>query len=696
MKGSGTGRADRLQARMYLRLVLFGMVGSLWMALLIARLVQLQILEQDTLRERAEQQQENTINLDPARGTIFDRAGRELAVSVEVESVCAVPPALRQSDSAVAALSRCLPGTDSSDLRRRLTSSKRFVWVKRKVDPASADCVRQLGLSGVDLLPESRRFYPKRFTAAHVLGYVGMDNQGMSGIEYSFDALIRGEPGKQIVLTDARRRRAGSRVERLPQPGNSLYLTLDQTLQHVAEVEIEQAVAATGARSGVAILMRSLTGEILAMAAWPSFNPNVYGEYSPEHWRNRAVSDSYEPGSTFKVVTAAAALEEEVVSESERIDCGRGAIEVAGQLIRDHQVFDVLAFRDVIARSSNVGVIRVGQRLGKERLYRHVRAFGFGEPTGVGIPGESRGLVPDASRWGPVTLASIAFGQEIGVTPLQMLTAVNAISASGYLMRPFLVREIRSPEGERVESFSPEPIRRVVRQETAARLTELLIGVVESGTGQRAAIPGYRIAGKTGTAQKASPGGGGYSKTEFIASFVGFAPAERPELSAIVVLDAPSGEHSGGTVAASVFARIMERSLRYLGVPSQAPEARLAVAPRWPEQAPLEPQGIDLPRFDLSLAPLTKTPKTPKTPLESVARAAFSEVPLGRPGGSLRLTPELLGLPARDAVAQALAAGLVPELSGSGRVVAQDPPPGVPVETGSRCLLLLSTDRERE
>jgi len=690
MKGSGTGRADRLRARMYLRLVLFGMVGSVWIALLIARLVQLQILEQDTLRERAEQQQENTINLDPARGTIFDRIGRELAVSVEVESVCAVPPALRQSDSAVAALSGCLPGADSSDLRRRLTSGKRFVWVKRKVDPTSADCVRRLGLSGVDLLPESRRFYPKRSTGAHVLGYVGMDNQGMSGIEYSFDALIRGEPGKQIVLTDARRRRAGSRVERLSQPGNSLYLTLDETLQHVAEVEIEQAVAATGAQSGVAILMRSMTGEILAMAASPSFNPNVYGEYSPEHWRNRAVADSYEPGSTFKVVTAAAALEEEVVSESERIDCGRGAIEVAGQLIRDHQVFDVLAFRDVIARSSNVGVIRVGQRLGKERFHRHVRAFGFGEPTGVGIRGESRGLVPDASRWGPVTLASIAFGQEIGVTPLQMLTAVNGIAASGYLMRPFLVREIRSPEGEQVEIFSPEPIRRVVRQETAARLTELLSGVVESGTGQRAAIPGYRVAGKTGTAQKASPGGGGYSKTEFVASFVGFAPAERPELSAIVVLDAPSGDHTGGTVAASVFARIMERSLRYLGVPPQAPETRLAVAPRWPEQVPLDSKRLDFPRFDLPLAPFTKTP------LESVARAAFSEAPAVRPGGSLRLTPELRGLPARDAVAHALAAGLVPELSGSGRVVEQDPPAGVLAETGSRCLLLLSADRERE
>jgi cell division protein FtsI (penicillin-binding protein 3) len=684
----------------HLRLALFGMGGSLWIALLFVRLVHLQVVERDSLRERAEQQHQNTMSLDPTRGTIFDRHGRELAVSVEVESVCAVPQVARQSPTAVAALSRCLAGVDPGELNRRLLSDKRFVWLKRKVDPAAAACVRELGLSGVDLLPESRRFYPKRSTAAHVLGYVGMDNQGMSGIEYSFDALIRGEPGRQIVLTDARRRRVGSRVERRPKAGNSLYLTVDETLQHVAETEIQRAVAGSGARSGVAIVMRPLTGEILAMAASPGFNPNVYGEFSPEHWRNRAVTDSYEPGSTFKVVTAAAALEEEVVSEAERIDCGRGAIGIGQEVIRDHQVFDVLAFREVIERSSNVGVIRVGQRLGRERFYRYVRAFGFGEPTGVGISGESRGIVPEPSRWHPFTLASISFGQEIGVSPLQMLTAVNTIAASGYLMRPRLVQQIRSPEGRLVESFRPEPLRRVVRAETAARVTEILVGVVENGTGRRAAIPGYRVAGKTGTAQKADRQSGGYSKTEFVASFVGFAPAERPELSALVLLDAQVGDHSGGVVAASVFASIMGRSLRYLGVPPSRGEAALSVAARWPEQAPLVPEGLAA-AGDLTLGSL---------PFGSVARAAFSDgsLPLSglaslsfadrasaaRPLSPAVWTPEFRGLPARDAVARALTLGLIPELSGSGRVVEQFPPPGVPAEAGSRCLLVLSEARQ--
>jgi cell division protein FtsI (penicillin-binding protein 3) len=627
--------------------------------------VYLQVLARPALQERAEVQQQHTMKLDPRRGTIYDRNGRELAVSVEVESVYAVPRAIEDPAGVAVALASCLK-LDAGELARRLRSDKSFQWVNRKVDPDEADCVRELGLSSVNFLPESRRFYPKRRVGAHVLGYVGMDNEGMSGVEYAFESQIRGEPGRQIIWTDARNRPAGSRIEKRPQPGRSIYLSLDETLQYVSETELERAVHESGSKSGVAILMRPETGEILAMAAVPGFNPNRYGDYPASSWRNRTVTDAYEPGSTFKVVTAAAALEEAVVTEVERVDCGRGAIQVGERVIRDHKLFDVLTFREVVEKSSNVGMIRIGQRLGGERLERYVHAFGFGEATGVGLSAESRGILRDASQWGPSTLAAISFGQEIGVTPLQMVTAINAVAASGYLMRPILVREVRSPRNERLSSMTPEPVRRVVSMETASRLTDILVGVVQRGTGTRASIPGYAVAGKTGTAQKATPEGG-YSKTDFIASFAGFVPARRPELTALVLLDSPTGDHTGSR-AAAVFARIVERSLRYLGVPPDLEDSpSLRVASRWPQQLPLE-RG--------SSVPSERIP---------VARVAF-----GPTSGEV-LTPSLDELPGRDAMARLASAGLVPDVVGSGWVIDQTPAAGTPVDRGSRCLVFLRT-----
>jgi cell division protein FtsI (penicillin-binding protein 3) len=517
----------------------------------------------------------------------------------------------------------------------------------------------------VYFLPEARRFYPKRDVAAHVLGFVGMDNEGMSGVEYASESDIRGEPGRQIIWMDARKRRAASRLEKSPLPGRDIYLTLDETLQHIAERSLEQARRETGSSRAMAILMRPETGEILAMAVAPGFNPNRYDAYPAARWRNRTVTDAYEPGSTFKIIPAAAALEEGVASEEERIDCGRGTIQVGDQWIRDHKIFDVLTFRDVLEQSSNIGMIRIAQRLGKERLERYVRAFGFGETTGVNLPAESRGLLRSASDWGPRTVASIAFGQEIGVTPLQMVSAVNAIAASGYLMRPRLVREVRSPEGKILIGFEPEPVRKVMSRETAARVRDILVGVVERGTGTRAAIAGYRVAGKTGTAQKAEPGGG-YSKTDFIASFAGFVPADRPELTAIVILDSPSGDHSGGR-AAEVFADIVEPSLHYLGIPPRKGRETNPVLARWPEQAGIA-EFYDLRR------------RRPRAAPAVVGNAAVIE--------ELRM-PALYGLSARDAVARTVAAGLVPELYGTGWVTEQSPPAGTYLGEGSRCTLIL-------
>jgi membrane peptidoglycan carboxypeptidase len=365
------------------------------------------------------------------------------------------------------------------------------------------------------------------------------------------------------------------------------------------------------------------------------------------------VTDVYEPGSTFKIVGAAAALEEGVTTEDERIDCGRGSIRVADRLIRDHRTFDVLTFREVVENSSNVGMIRIGQRLGKERLSSWVRAFGFGEPTGVELPAESRGILKPSERWGPVTLASISFGQEISVTPLQMIAAVNVLANGGYLMRPRLLLGTVSPDGS-VEGGAPaEPVRRVLTEATVTRLNALLEGVVERGTGRRAAIPGYTVAGKTGTAQKAVPGG--YSKTDYIASFVGFAPVERPAVTALVILDSPEGDHSGSR-AAGVFARIVGRSLRYLGMrPGGEPPVRVAKV--WPQTPPiLEP------------------------------RAGLVVDPEPAPAGA----PRVYGLPARDALARFVGRGLVPELVGKGVVVDQYPSPGDSLPPGERAKLSLA------
>jgi len=426
----------------------------------------------------------------------------------------------------------------------------------------------------------------------------------------------------------------------------------------------------------MAIVMRPDTGEILALAAAPTFNPNAYGASPPSSWRNRAVTDPYEPGSTFKIITAAAALEEQVVTEEERIDCGRGAIRVDDRTILDHRSFDILPFRDVVEKSSNVGMIRIGQRLGPDRFLAYIKRFGFGQLTGVELSGESRGIVHE--RWNGSTLASVSFGQEIAVTPVQMVAAVNAIATSGYLMKPRLVREVRSPGGQLVRGFAPEPVARVVSAATADRLTEILIGVVAHGTGTRAQIPGYTVAGKTGTAQKAGATPG-YSETDYVASFVGFVPAERPELTAMVVLDSPVGDHSGGTVAASVFSRIVERSLHYLGVAPSAPDRVVVVAESWPSQAPL------------SLSTLDELVTPESTAARDVARVAFGRSEAnGVQEPPQRLMPSFLGLPARDAVARAVASGLVPRISGTGRVLSQTPEARVPIEHGAPCHFVLS------
>jgi cell division protein FtsI (penicillin-binding protein 3) len=641
------------------RIMLVSLSVCLWAIVIVVRLVELQVLKHRSFEQQAARQGERTINLDPRRGSILDRHGRPLAVSVEAESVYAVPQDVEDAEATASALAQAL-GLDAQGrkaLAAQFHKTRAFVWVRRKVDPVAARAVRDLDLPGIGFLTETRRYYPQRELASQVLGYVGLDNTGMSGVEYAFEEQIRGRADKVVIQLDARRRATGH-SEKPSTEGHTVVLTLDESIQHATERELERAVAETGSVAGVAVVMDPRTGEVLAMANRPTFNPNRFGAYPSSHWRNRAVADAYEPGSIFKVFTAAAALQEKVVDPDELLDCGQGAIDIAGTRINDHHVFDKLTFRDVMAKSSDVGVVRVAQRLGRENFNRYLKEFGFGSPTGVELPGESPGLLRPTTRWSALSLASLSFGQEIGVTALQMATAVSAVANGGYLMRPLVVRQVEDREGRVIKEMKPVAVRRVLDPATVDTLRDLLKGVVVSGTGKRAALPGYVVAGKTGTAQKVDPSGR-YSMVDHVASFVGFLPASRPALVILVSLDTPRGpRNQGGDVAAPLFARIAEQAVRRLAVSPDDPERTLRAADYRPP----------------ALMPAAYSPE----PAEPTPAAAGAGV-----------MPDLRGRSAREAAIAAARRGLIVELKGSGIVLAQLPEPGSAVEPGVVCRLEL-------
>jgi cell division protein FtsI (penicillin-binding protein 3) len=655
------------ERRVRLRLMLVAFSICLWAVVVLLRLVQLQLFNREAFARQAARQSERTINLDPRRGPVLDRYGKQLAVSVDAESIYAVPQEVRSPSRTAAQLARALELDASArrDLGAQLQRNRAFVWVRRKVDPVKARAVRDLQLDGIGFLTENRRYYPRRELASQVLGYVGVDNTGMSGIEYAFEDLIRGKAAKVTVHIDARRRPLGS-IDRPSTDGHTVVLTLDERIQYVAERELEKAVAETGALAGQAVVMVPRTGEILALANRPTFNPNRFAAYPSARWRNRAVSDAGEPGSVFKIFTAAAALEEKVVDPDEVIDCGGGGIDVGGTRINDHHPYGALPFRMVIAKSSNVGTIRVAQRLGRENFNRYLREFGFGAPTGVELPGESAGLLRPTSRWSALSLPSMSFGQEIGVTALQLAAAVGAVANGGYLMKPLIVRQVEDAQGQVVRAVRPVAVRHVLEPGTVATLTELLKGVVREGTGRQAAIPGYVVAGKTGTAQKIDASGR-YSMVDHVATFAGFVPASQPALVVLVSLDTPRGERNeAGDVAAPLFARIAEQALRHLAVPPDDPERTLRIAAYRPAVA--EPAAL------------------------SGGRAGVRDARLATAAEDLRIMPDLRGRSAREAAIDAARRGLIVELKGSGQVAAQRPEPGTRVEAGSTCVLTLKRE----
>ena len=535
---------------------------------IVGRMFQLQVLKKEQLYKLAAQQHHVQIPLVPKRGTIYDNKGNELAVSIEVDSVYADSRKVIDVERTAKELSSVLQ-IDREELRERLKNRKTFEWVQRKISPKEVAEIKALSLPGVHFLKENRRFYPNMELAAHIIGFVGLDSKGLEGIEFQYDALLNGKGDVWTLERDARGREIvmdGVPVEREDHHRN-VFLTIDKHIQHVAETELSRSVQKWGAKGGMVIAMDPLTGKILAMASYPFFNPNQFIQYRSKSWRNRAISDTFEPGSLFKAFLAAAALEEKVVRPLDSFFCENGSYTVYDRTIHDHSRHGWLTFQQIIKFSSNIGASKVGEKMGRERFYRYITSFGFGEKTRIGLPGEGKGIVHHPRYWSPVALDTISFGQGISVTGIQLAVALSAIANGGSLMRPYVVERITDEKGEVVQSFQPEVVRRVISEETAKKVIALLKATTEKGgTGEEAVPAGYEVAGKTGTAQKVDTLLGGYSEDRYTSGFMGFAPADEPKLVLLVVIDEPQGSTYGGVVAAPVFKAIMEKMLPYLNV----------------------------------------------------------------------------------------------------------------------------------
>jgi cell division protein FtsI (penicillin-binding protein 3) len=634
----------------------FGLLGL--------RLAWLQIVRHGDLTALAERQYSRTVTLPAQRGPIVDRHGAPLATSTGSESLFAQP---RQVGDPVRAAERLAPllGMPVAEAHAMLTSGKSFVWVKRRLEPAVVARVKALREPGLGFLPEPLRLYPNRELAAHVIGFEGADG-GLEGVERAWNTELAGTPGKVLVGRDALGREVlREQVLEAPVPGNGVMLTIDRTIQYLAEREIDAAWRRTQAKAAMAVAMDPRTGDVLAVAIRPTFNPNTFMDATHAEWRNRAITDPFEPGSTFKVILAAAALDAGVVSPDEMIYAENGKITIARTTIHDWKKYGWLSFAEVLQNSSNVGSIKVGLALGRERYYRAITAFGFGALTNVGLSGESRGQLRDPSRWSALSLPTMSIGQEVSVTALQLVAAFGAVANEGRFMQPRLVRATFDANGQERRRFEPRAVRRVVSAETARTLTRLLVRVVDSGTGHNAAIPGHEVAGKTGTAQKLDRTTGRYSRAPGVLSFVGFTPADDPRLVMLVMLDEPKNAKWGSEAAAPIFSAIGREVLRYLDVTPRNRDTVQIVTPPVPERT----------------VPLVRLVSTAE---DNVGSDRAPEM------------PDLRGRTLRDALEVLAPLGAEVRITGRGRVVNQEPAAGTPLEPGSvvaRLTLMVPTGR---
>jgi cell division protein FtsI (penicillin-binding protein 3) len=721
--------ASDSNSRSNFRLYPLGAIFLLWCFAICGRLIYLQILSYGKFVKQAGHQQQRAIPLTAKRGVIYDRVGRELAMSVLVDSAFAVPTEVKDLPNAISLITR-ITGEDANVVLADCRAHKTFCWVARKADDETIERIRSLNLQGIHFQKEPKRFYPAHELAAQALGSVGMDDSGQSGIEHEFDDQLRGRPGKMFISVDAHKQWF-SDVETQPEPGQNLVLTIDKNIQYIADKELDQAMHDTQAIAGTVIVENPRTGEILALANRPTFNPNLRKQITPAALTNRAVSYVYEPGSTFKLVTISAALEEKVTNPDEVFDCQMGSIVFNGRRIHDSSPHGLLPVWGVLAKSSDVGSIKIALRLGEDRYYKYIRAYGFGQRTGIELPGETRGLTKPPSRWSKVSIAAISIGQEVGISPIQLAGLVSTFANDGAWVAPRVVAgTVQSQGTPQTVAFHPVEGRRVISSLTAAEMRSMMQKVVLEGTGRRATLEGYSSAGKTGTGQKVDPATGTYSKTKYVASFAGFAPVNNPQVVVAVILDSPVGPHQGGQVSAPVFRRITQQVLEYLHVPHDlplAPQHQLLLAQAKMKDRDLDEGTPDHPGEPLETAEVDsdsseagKPSSVARAPTPAPAGAGGHVVPAamrepmpareaqpGRPSHSKSpdsvppnlpstgtvvldveqggiVVPSFLGRTLRGAVEAAQDAGLELEAVGSGVARQQSPAAGAHVQAGSR------------
>jgi cell division protein FtsI (penicillin-binding protein 3) len=561
--------------------IIFCTIGLLLMFVVVmARLYYIQIIQYDKFTQLKAKQYICTRDIEPKRGFVYDRNGKELAISVDVDSIYADPRVFKDKQAkqleTVQKLSALL-GVEQAEITDKLKSKGSFVWIARKITEEASIKIKELHLDGIGFVKEGKRFYPDGKLANQVVGVTGLDNRGLSGIEFYCDKYIKGEKGLFVGGRDALGRQIldNDQVKVNPPEGNDIVLTIDKFIQYIAERELDKTCQKYRAKAGTIVIQDTASGEILALANWPTFDPTNISSNDISLLRCRAVTDIYEPGSTFKVITASAALEEGIVKTTDKFFCENGLYKLSGYPIRDHEKEGWLTFQEVIEKSSNIGVAKVSKILGEERLYSYASNFGFGQPTDIQLPGEVRGILRPTKNWSQTSLPRIAFGQEVGVTPVQLITAISAVANKGVLMKPYIVQAIKDKSGHLIKEFKPQIRRRVISEQTARVVNEILKGVVKNGTGQTAAIDGFTVAGKTGTAQKIDPALRAYSPVNYVASFVGYLPADEPKVTILVIVDEPKGTYWGSSVCGPTFAVVAREIMRYLKV---TPETNFIMA----------------------------------------------------------------------------------------------------------------------
>jgi cell division protein FtsI (penicillin-binding protein 3) len=650
-----------------------------WMLVVCARLVYLQVSQHDGLTNRARQQQQNAIETSPQRGELLDRQGRQLAQSVQTVSLFLDPDGLDvgQLECTAQQLSQSLNLKYKelmAEFREAQDANKRFIWIARRLDADLGNKLVALKLPGLQSVLEPKRYYPNGPLAAHVLGYVGLDGEGLGGLERSYNSKIAGEPGQLFLEKDASGKPYES-YEIASKPGQTVVLTIDQSIQYQAEQALIAAVKNSRAKSGTVIVLDPRNGEILALANAPTFDPNQVAASSAETRSNWALQNIYEPGSTFKVVAFSAALEKKLARVDDHIDCQMGAITVAGRVVHDHKPFGTLTMSEALAKSSNVAAIKLGIRVGDQSMYDYIRSYGFGSKTGIELPGETAGLLRKVERWQPSSIGSIAIGQEVGVTPVQMVSAFGAIANNGVRIAPHIIREVRNEAG--VVVYQPQPEQhRVIGPDIAIALRGMLEGVTLRGTAKAAQLDGYSAAGKTGTAQKIDPKTRAYSSTKFVASFVGFAPVSNPQVAIIVVIDEPTGSYHGGDVAAPIFREVAEQILPILGV---MPDIETKSAPDLVAQVDENPERAAKLREDEARAEQERKATMPTVDSNG---GRGGEVVYAVGTRRAMLMPDLRGRSVRDVARTAAQLGLQFEARGEGRALKQNPAAGSEVSTG--------------